>query len=198
LSNITSGALHPEGCLFCRRDDGGFTSREHIFSEALGNETYILQPGVVCDRCNNGALAAGDEALVRFPPIQLLCSERGLPTKGKKGVAAQFGNARVYFTGSGAMTVETNSPKVTARMHGNQGKLDLVGNRLTEHRARLMTRSVWKSTLELLYWDVGRAAFDPALDGMRAAVLTINPTVGQSCLRTSAQVRPSTWTIYAS
>jgi hypothetical protein len=77
----------------------------------------------------------------------------------------------VYFTGRGAMTVETNSRNATARMHDNQGKLDLIGDRLTEHRARLMTRSVWKSTLELLYWDVGRDAFDPALDSMRAAVL---------------------------
>lgn len=44
-------------CLFCLRDDGGFTSREHIFSEGVGNHKYVLQPGIVCDRCNNGPLA---------------------------------------------------------------------------------------------------------------------------------------------
>jgi hypothetical protein len=170
-SEDTRGALHAQGCLFCRRHDRKFASREHVFSEALGNEKFVLPPGVVCDSCNNGPLALGDNALIGFPAIELLRSERGLPTKSKKAVAAQFGNARVYFTSPGALTVETNSPKTTRRMRGNQGEMDLIGNELTEHRARLITRSVWKATLELLYWDVGVGAFDPALDRMRAAVL---------------------------
>src|SRR5689334_21444546 len=61
--------LHEYGCLFCRRADGGFTSREHIFSEALGNfDEHVLPPGVVCDRCNNEKLSAADEALIGFQP----------------------------------------------------------------------------------------------------------------------------------
>lgn len=77
---------HTNGCLFCRRSDGGFRSREHIFSEALGNHEYVLDPGVVCDRCNNGPLARADDALTNFPPIALLRAERGLPTKAGKAV----------------------------------------------------------------------------------------------------------------
>jgi len=34
---------------------------EHIVSEALGNVTLILPPGVVCDRCNHGTLSRLDE-----------------------------------------------------------------------------------------------------------------------------------------
>jgi hypothetical protein len=153
------------------RTDGGFGSREHIFSEALGNEEYVFEPGVVCDRCNNGPLALGDGELVNFAPIALLRAERGLATKDKHPVAAQFSNARIYYTERGAMTVETNSPKTTARMQGNTGEMDLIGNRLTERRARLMCRAVWKSALELFYWDNGPAAFDPIFDGARAAIL---------------------------
>lgn len=44
------GALHEQGCIFCRRHDGGFTSREHVFPESLGNEEVVLPRGVVCDR----------------------------------------------------------------------------------------------------------------------------------------------------
>src|SRR5688572_25775127 len=56
-SAAANQALHPEGCLFCRRHDGGFLSEEHIFSEGLGNTDYVLPPGIVCDRCNSGPLA---------------------------------------------------------------------------------------------------------------------------------------------
>ena len=37
-------------CLFCRRGDGGWTSREHVIPESMGNTELILPPGVVCDR----------------------------------------------------------------------------------------------------------------------------------------------------
>lgn len=57
----------------------------------------MLERGVVCDRCNNGPLAPGDGELVNFPPIALLRAERGLPTKQKQPVAAQFSNARIYY-----------------------------------------------------------------------------------------------------
>jgi hypothetical protein len=46
----TSAAANARGCIFCRRHDGGFTRREHVFPESLGNETVILEPGIVCDR----------------------------------------------------------------------------------------------------------------------------------------------------
>ncbi len=65
-------ALDPQGCIFCGRHDGGFTGREHAFPESLGNESVILPPGVVCDRCNNGLLADAEQALIRFPPIGFL------------------------------------------------------------------------------------------------------------------------------
>jgi len=94
-------ALNPEGCLFCRRHDGGFRSEEHIFSQGLGNTTYVLPPGIVCDRCNNGPLSVADHALTDFSPIVLLRAERGLPTKAGKPVAAKFGGDDTLDGGAG-------------------------------------------------------------------------------------------------
>jgi hypothetical protein len=39
-------------CIVC--DNGkSFNSEEHIVPESLGNTHYILEPGVLCDECNN-------------------------------------------------------------------------------------------------------------------------------------------------
>ena len=40
-------------CIFCKEDSSSSRSVEHIVPESLGNTSQILQPGVVCDRCNN-------------------------------------------------------------------------------------------------------------------------------------------------
>lgn len=166
---------HSEGCLFCRRDDGGFTSREHVFSEALGNHEYIIDPGVVCDRCNNGPLSRADEALVNFPGITLLRAERGLRTKAGKPVVSKWGNATVAFSDRGTLDVYGPSKEAMrnmpepGRMPPDGGKMELTtGGPVTANRIRSMVRSVWKSALELVYWDQGAEfAFDPVFDEAR-------------------------------
>jgi hypothetical protein len=40
-------------CLFCKADSSTSRSREHIVPESFGNTEHVLQPGVVCDGCNN-------------------------------------------------------------------------------------------------------------------------------------------------
>jgi hypothetical protein len=173
-------ALHEQGCLFCRRDDGGFTSREHILSEAWGNvDEHVLPPGVVCDRCNNGTLSHVDDALVNFEPIMMLRAERGLRTKAGKPVVAKFGDTRIAWTAPGTMEVAMPSRKVISGMRefdpkrGVPGKLELkTSGPLTEKRIGRMVRSVWKSALEFIYLDHGpNAAFDATLDQVRNAVL---------------------------
>jgi hypothetical protein len=177
-----SRALNAEGCLFCRRHDGGFVSREHVFSEALGNTddadgTMILEPGIVCDRCNNGPLGAGDEALVTFAPIAMLRAERGLGSKAGKAPVAKFGNAHVWWSEGRTMNVAGPGGKamnVKQRPDGRiEGKLELTsGGPLTAKRLRLIVRSVWKSAVELFYLDHGpQAAFAQTLDGVRDAIL---------------------------
>ncbi len=164
------------------RSDGGFVSREHVFSEGFGNVgEKVLPPGVVCDRCNNGPLALADEELVNFPPISLLRAERGIPTKAGKAVESKWGDAKVRFPERG--TLELVEPSRAARRSmGPPGritaprKLQLkAGFRMTEQRVSRLVRSVWKSGLECIYLDHGpEGAFDPVFDDARKAVLDRN------------------------
>jgi hypothetical protein len=176
-STVERGALHARGCLFCLRSDGGFTSREHVVSEALGNHEYILPPGVVCDRCNSRVLALVDEALVNFPPITLLRGERGIPTKAGKAVASKWGNATLFWGPERGTLNVVGGRKAVRHMQTDgktsRGQLTLrTGGPVTATRIRRMVRSIWKSTLEFIYLDHGAdVAFDPHLDDLRAAVL---------------------------
>lgn len=40
-------------CIFCKQNSKDSKSREHIVPESLGNKSYILPKGWVCDQCNN-------------------------------------------------------------------------------------------------------------------------------------------------
>jgi hypothetical protein len=40
-------------CLFCKADSSTSRSREHIVPESFGNTEHVLEPGLVCDGCNN-------------------------------------------------------------------------------------------------------------------------------------------------
>lgn len=166
--------------MFCRRSDGGFVSREHIFSEALGNvNEKVLPPGVVCDRCNNGPLAQADEELVNLPVISMLRAERGIPTKGGKAVMSKWGNARIVYPARGTLQVIGPSKDVVRGMDefdpekGIPGTLKLeTGWRLTEARIGRIARSIWKSTLEFIYLDHGvEIAYAPRFDEARKAII---------------------------
>jgi HNH endonuclease len=54
-------------CIFCKSSTEPFTTREHIIPEALSSNDMVLPKGLVCDRCNNGALARLDSALAQSP-----------------------------------------------------------------------------------------------------------------------------------
>ena len=183
----TTGASHSAGCLFCRRHDGGFASREHIFSEAYGNQDKILKRGVVCDRCNNGPLSRADHALSEFPPIKLLRAERGIPTKAGKAVEAVFGNGRVAFEAPGLMSVTPNHQRLLRHMPRVEndrldpagGRLSLTAPRSSTNTVRNMARAIWKSALELIYLDHGpEVAYGTKFDPLRDAVITASRTNG--------------------
>jgi len=42
----------PFRCLFCLESKGPFSRIEHIIPESLGNDDDFLEPGFVCDQCN--------------------------------------------------------------------------------------------------------------------------------------------------
>jgi hypothetical protein len=201
MATTDGPALHKYGCLFCRRRDGGFTGREHIFSEALGNHEHVLPAGVVCDRCNNGDLAVADEALVNFQPITLLRAERGLPSKAGKPVASRWGNATIVWERQGTMNVYGSRKAIKeprADQPGALGNLNLTtGGPLTAKRIGLMIRSVWKSTLEFVYVDHGpEIAYDAEFDAARDAILGRGDAHGWAVLPRDCQAGPNVTLTY--
>ncbi len=180
-----STALNAEGCLFCRRHDGGFRSCEHPFPESLGNEEYVLEPGIVCDRCNSGPLSDVDKAFLDFPPISLVRTLNAVRTKAGKFPSSRWGNAVVTIPSEGHLHMRTNSKKAfrtvgQPRPDGYQEfKFSLKSARRAtpEYTARV-TRGLWKIALGMLYLEHGRDVFDPRLDEVRAMVLGEQPARG--------------------
>jgi hypothetical protein len=106
------------GCLFCRGSDGGFTSCEHILPESLGNDSWTLPAGVVCDRCNNTRLSKLDQALVNYPGLALMRAVRGVRSKSGKLATAQFDNATVVRADEDVVTVDSPSSRVHEEIPG--------------------------------------------------------------------------------
>lgn len=172
-------AIHPRGCLFCLRRDGGFESIEHIVAESIGNRELLLPPGVVCDRCNNGKLAVLDQALADFPGVTAMRILRGVPRKGGKLPEGAWSNARGYID------VEAGGPVIEGRdmsawrktPDGGTIRLHKTWGRTARERGRV-GRALWKVALELLAHTDREEAYGEGLDELREAVLGVGAPHG--------------------
>ena len=192
MTPLRRTALYPEGCLFCRRHDGGFEAEEHIFSYALGNRAYVLPPGVVCDRCNTGPLQAAERALISFHPIELLRAERGLTTRRGEKIVATTGGTRIWWPAPGELRILPAGKKVVRRTGLSSGSMSLTGNVLTDRVMRLITHAVWKTALEDLCRRHGaELAFNARFDPVRESVIGQRNSRGWCCGRKT--VSPHDW-----
>lgn len=169
-----SGARHAQGCLFCRKHDGGFTSVEHIISRGLLNDDQeILPAGVVCDRCNHGPLARADRALTDFEPIQLLRAERGLGTRSGRAVVSHWKEGSIAYTAPGELAIFGQGPSPVVHTKPGTFQMPLTPpGPFKAKRGLLLLRAVWKVVIEYIYLDQAvDAAFDRRLDPARREVL---------------------------
>lgn len=207
--------LRAHRCLFCRQRDGGFTSREHIFPETVGNtDLAMLPPAVVCDKCNNGPLAVLDQSLCAHLPIAMRRAMLGISNKAGKGATVRFAQGRIeplpmeevapgdshglrfVDPGSGRPLVRDVSPGV-----GLQLKIEgQGGRRLTPRYFSELSRSILKIGFELAYLDYGDELFEPRFDRVRGAILGVRDTTARSRWRsgetrkTSGCRAPTWWT----
>jgi hypothetical protein len=159
--------------MFCLRDDGGFCSREHPIPEALGNHNTILEPGVVCDRCNNGPLAYCDGELVNCPPIALMRTSQGIQSKRGRVPAAQFGDAGIHSLGDGSEGnhLYLNVPDEAITDGDGSFELELT-KQWTAKQASRASRAILKIGFEMLAWDNGKSyVMNERFDGLRKAIL---------------------------
>lgn len=178
-------------CLYCNKNDGGFTSVEHVFPESLGNKQLILPKGIVCDRCNNGVLARIDNDLLEFDQIKLLRVYLRIPNKAGDYPEVSFGNMKIRATPTG-MHVDIDqltkkhyirepvqpdgSVKFTLRI---RGKKDTVASR------KKLARALYKMGLGALWLSNKELAYSSRFDTARQIILGNQDFSGYFILRSN-------------
>lgn len=171
------------GCLFCREVSGGFASVEHIVPESMGNTTFVLPRGVVCDRCNHGILSDLDNALCGFSPFAMRRTMLGIPSKG--GTVPEFRSVQgtmkfIPGVGGADPTLEfrSHSPKNPMLTHTPlpNGKVELSlslkgGKPMRPKYASQISRALLKVALEAAWLDHGEVMLEQRFDHVRSAVL---------------------------
>lgn len=71
-------------CLFCKKDSSTAKSVEHIIPESLGNKTFILPRGYVCDKCNNYFAREVEKPFLEQFNMRLLRFQEAIPNKKNK------------------------------------------------------------------------------------------------------------------
>jgi hypothetical protein len=70
-------------CILCKEPSDGSVSVEHIVPESLGNTQFILNRGVLCDKCNNYISVKIEQPLLEMPYFKQFRHDLGI--KSKKG-----------------------------------------------------------------------------------------------------------------
>ena len=71
-------------CLFCKEDSSNTKSIEHIVPESLGNKTFLLPVGYVCDKCNNYFARKVEKPFLEQLEMRLLRFQECIPNKKNK------------------------------------------------------------------------------------------------------------------
>lgn len=108
---------HSSTCILCKEDSSQSRGREHIMPEGMGCAPgLILEPGIVCDQCNN-RMSVLDEELQRllgmFKVLSVPTSKKGRPTR------AFFRNAFMEYTETGPVC-HLNGEKHAIRLPNGQ------------------------------------------------------------------------------
>jgi hypothetical protein len=170
-------------CLFCLRDDGGFTAQEHIIPECAGNVEYVLPVGVVCDRCNNGRLSQLDQLFCELHPVKMRRTMLGIPSKTGAIPVLRLTEGTMKFipgVNGAAPVIEIRSTSrnrlATTPTPSKDGGLEFVlkgsgGKRFTPRYAADLSRSLLKMAFESAWKDHGNRMYEATFDQLRGAIL---------------------------
>lgn len=84
-------------CIFCKQNSSETKSIEHIIPESLGNKSFVLPKGYVCDKCNNYFSHEIERPFLEQMNIRLLRFEEAIPNKKNKipPINGAIGNDKV-------------------------------------------------------------------------------------------------------
>jgi hypothetical protein len=170
----TSIPVSDRGCLYCLTPNGPFTRNEHVIPRSLGPETdeYVIEPGGVCDPCNEWLGKQVDAPFAARFDMKLTRGLERLAGRGGIPLEIKGRDPKVLLTvqlGGGKVAIEAERAD---RMPG--GQLDIEIRPLERDPADVVTRTLralWKIALGVAFLDRGRDALDPRWDHLRCGVL---------------------------
>jgi hypothetical protein len=184
----------PNHCIYCLKKSGPFTSEEHIFPEALGNEELILPRGYVCNRCNNGVLSRLDNFLLDFEPISFLRVIYSPYTKAGKLPKASYQNISIKKTHPRniVLTAKDKSGLVKNLKEMDDAQISFSINiKGKKFDPKMIGRALYKIALGTGAYDQGfRVACDPKFDMARAFILKGEDFPNKILISSNAKPKP--------
>ncbi|WP_019991051.1 HNH endonuclease [Rudanella lutea] len=141
-------------CIFCKQESSGSKSVEHIVPESLGNKSYVLPAGIVCDKCNQyfalkiEKILLEQEFFKNFRHRNKIESKRGRIPKGKVIVPETLYEADVLLTKQQPAIVLLNSESFELVSTGKVDHLIIPYVPKPEKNNQHIARFLGKVTLE--------------------------------------------------
>ena len=159
-------------CLFCQNtDEKQFSQEEHIVPESLGNRTYVLPKGIVCDKCNqyfskldryfcHHHLGSGHKLLKRYK------TKKGKPPSMplEAGEMRQDETGRIHFQQS---LIEGKEQEQFTISFLEKDVVIRARWPLPDTDSKKMSRFLAKAGIETLYLKMNSMVFQPDFDFVR-------------------------------
>lgn len=147
-------------CIFCKANSNSSISREHIVPRSLGHNEHVLQPGIVCDACNNYFASKVEEPVLSSAFFRDLRFRNVIPSKKgrvppgigffpRAGVAIELRKDAFGWSVS-AQKEKDNSAFATALQSGESGSFWMPIIERNDVDVRVMARFLGKMALECL------------------------------------------------
>jgi hypothetical protein len=154
----------PFKCLFCLSATALFTRVEHPIPESLGNDDLILEPGFVCDACNQYFGTKVESPVISAPPFGVERVRSDVKTKkGKHPVFKSPPHIDLYPTGFKDKVILAASPQYWKFMQ--KKRYLLLPN--SPRNDVLIVRFLLKVGLELLLTADGLDPYSSQFDNAR-------------------------------
>ena len=126
-------------CLFCKKESISAKSIEHIIPESLGNKTFILPRGYICDKCNNYFAREVEKPFLEHINMRLLRFHEAIPNKKNRipSISGVMGSTSVTLrkdiVNGDIVTGVEMPPQLFYEIAKEQGKVELIVPALSEN-----------------------------------------------------------------
>ena len=153
----------PFRCLFCSTTTGLFTRVEHPIPESLGNDSLLIEPGFICDSCNQYFGVKVEYFVLSAPPFGVERVRADVKTKKGKHTIFTSPHITLYPTGFKDSVFFSASPEYWNLMQKNS----LLLLPQSSKNDFLLVRLLLKIGLELLLTTDDYNPYDSQFDNAR-------------------------------